>query len=175
MSPNYTFQTPAPKRVKFSDKASPALHRLQPYASLTSSQVLKPCSPEATLLSIPTELKIIIFKDLDTSSQVYLSLTCQNLADLGRSIDLNLNVNVWWKKDKLELLKQLKTWVPDDLKLCSTCARFRFRVSDYWYANKHNFCVGKLAQSDSWAFRYCVTSWAEGRRGTFPECSKGKP
>ena len=101
----------------------------------------------------------MVFGHLDVSSQVCLGLTCKDFLRLLEGVDLKLERDKWSKGERFALLEQLWDWMPNELRLCKIC--LKYRPSDALYWTRYTYGVGVWCDS---LFRLFPE--------TCPECSE---
>lgn len=96
---------------------------------------------ECLLLQIPCELQMQIYESIDHApSQVAMALTCKKMSEVASHVNLSraytsaklaglIPKEVF---DVPPLMKQLSTWMPDDLRLCDHCLTYRPCAAEYW-------------------------------------------
>lgn len=93
------------------------------------------------MLQIPCELQMHIFETIDHApSQVAMALTCKRMSEVASHVNLSraytsakyaglIPKEVF---DVPPLMKQLVSWMPNDLRLCDHCLTYRPCEADYW-------------------------------------------
>ena len=62
----------------------------------------------------------------------YAMVSLASYSDVLETVDLNLLGGRWWKNDKGRLMAQLKDWIPQHLRFCRDCVKYRPRRMEYW-------------------------------------------
>ncbi|KAJ9633850.1 uncharacterized protein PV06_05685 [Exophiala oligosperma] len=129
------------------------------------------------LLKMPYEILWNIYDSLDHSpSQIALALTCKRMATVARDVHLHLSSTSakyagFLPKtvfDVPELMAQLKSWMPADLRLCNHCLTNRPCDEQYWNGivgcEISNFWI----QKTGWNFH--DASWHKQVHDICPAC-----
>lgn len=128
---------------------------------------------------MPLEVQILVFQTVGHApSQVALALTCKQLARMAALVNLTrsdvspkyaglLSKNAF---DVPELMKQLASWMPDDLRLCDHCLTNRPCDPEYW--QNVPGCSGSSywVQKAGWSRKPGDSSWHKQMHNICPAC-----
>jgi len=126
---------------------------------------------------MPYEVQMFLFESLrDAPSQVSLALTCKQMALVAS--DMNLSRSYVSAKyagllpkevfDVPNLMRQLASWMPSNLRLCDHCLTNRPCDADYWLTVPS--CDGSTywVQKVGWSFS--DASWHKQMHNICPSC-----